>query len=371
VRILYFSRNYGPHDRRFLTAVRGMGHEVAFLSLEGGGRVPDGDLPDGVQYVEWRSGGGSVGGINLFRVRTPVRKVLSRLQPDLIHAGPVQTCGFLMALNQAKPLVTMSWGSDILVGASGGAGRMVARWTLARSTILLCDCQAVRVSAQGLGVESDRIVVFPWGVDLQHFSPGSDGGLRGRLGWQDSIVLLSTRSMEAAYGLDTLVEGFIRAARADPRLRLCMLSDGSLRAELTERLGKARMLNRVHWSGQVPLARLPEYYRAADWYLSASLSDGSSVSLLEAMACGLPAIVSDIPGNREWVEAGVNGILFPSGNPEALSNQLGKAAAMGEQRSQWGERSRDIAEAKADWNVHVGRLQAAYDRAIHLSRVRG
>ena len=72
--------------------------------------------------------------------------------------------------------------------------------------------------------------------------------------------------------------------------------------------------DKVHFAGQVDYVDLPKYYRVAHLYLSASIVDGSSVSLLEAMSCGIPALVSDIPGNREWVVPGRNGWLFPTGD---------------------------------------------------------
>jgi glycosyltransferase involved in cell wall biosynthesis len=60
----------------------------------------------------------------------------------------------------------------------------------------------------------------------------------------------------------------------------------------------------------------------ADLYISPSHVDGSSVSLMEALACGLPALVSDIPANQEWVSEGVNGWLFPDGNADILAEKI-------------------------------------------------
>lgn len=363
MKILYFSRTSGPHDRRFLAAIAGMGHQVSYLRLGGPSDAwPDG-LPRGVEAIAWQGGRRPARLRDGFQLRAALRSVIAQRRPEIIHAGPVQSCAFLAAWAGAEPLLTMSWGSDVLVGASSGIGRRVASWTLARSALLLCDCQAVRQAARALGMPESRIVVFPWGVDLARFRPGEDSGLRAELGWQDAIVLLSARSMESQYGVKTLVDGFIRAARNDPRLRLLVLGDGSLRPELTELVGRAHMLDRVHWAGTVPVERLPAYYLAADWYVSASRSDGSSVALLEAMACGLPAVVSDIPGNREWVEPGVNGMLFPVGKADALAGRLTRAGAMGADREAWGHRSRAIAEARADWRAGVEKLQSAYERA--------
>ena len=82
------------------------------------------------------------------------------------------------------------------------------------------------------------------------------------------------------------------------------------------------VLDRVQFGGQVSQRDLPRWYHKADLYISPSHIDGSSVSLMEALACGLPALVSDIPANREWVSEGVNGWLFPDGNADILADRF-------------------------------------------------
>ena len=116
--------------------------------------------------------------------------------------------------------------------------------------------------------------------------------------------------------------------------------------------------------GQVGLAELPEIYRAADLYLSASHSDGSSISLLEALACGRPALVSDIPGNREWITPGEQGWLFPDGDDAALAGGILRAAAGGDRLERMGTRARCLAEERADWQKNFPKLLEAYKKAI-------
>jgi glycosyltransferase involved in cell wall biosynthesis len=364
VRVLYFSRDYTPHDHRFLSKLSASDHEVHYLRLERGLRQEESrPLPPGVDVVAWEGGRERARLWDGPRLVAGLRRVLREIEPEVVHAGPVQRSAFLTALAGFRPLVTMSWGSDLLADAQGGPGRWAARYTLARSAVLVCDCQAVRQAARRLGMPDDRIVVFPWGVDLTHFSPGEAGALRGRLGLSSALVVLSTRSWEPIYGVDTLVKGFIRVASREPDLHLLMLGDGSLRSHIERMLGDADLLDRVHFPGQVAYVDLPAYYRAADVYVSASHSDGSSISLLEAMACGLPGIVSDIPGNREWVTPEVNGWLFPDGDAEALAETLLTAKRMASSFPRLGARARATAVARADWGRNFKLLLNAYDMA--------
>jgi glycosyltransferase involved in cell wall biosynthesis len=120
----------------------------------------------------------------------------------------------------------------------------------------------------------------------------------------------------------------------------------------------------VIFPGQVSYAELPQFYRSADLYVAATRSDGTSISLLEAMACGCPVLVSDIPGNREWVEEGVNGWLFPEGNAEALAQGILRAIEVRKQLPRMGEAARQIAEQRADWVKNFNQLLEAYRLAM-------
>jgi L-malate glycosyltransferase len=369
VKVVYLSRGYTPHDHRFLSGLAGAGQEVFYLRLEPAGGAETRPLPAGIRPVEWAGGRRRFRLAAVPRLARDLRRTLVRIQPDLVHAGPIQRGAGLVALSGFRPIVAMSWGSDLLREAAAGPGRLAARFALGRAASLACDCQAVRAAAVRLGMPDDRIVVFPWGVDLGHFCPGGDGGLRAGLGWKGKVVLLSARSWEPIYGILDLVMGFIRAASAEPRLRLLMLGGGSLGPSIQARLAAAQLLDRVHFAGQVGYDELPRYYRAADLYLSASHSDGSSVSLLEAMACGLPAIASDIPGNREWVDPARTGWWFPVGDAPRLAGVIGEAVAA---QSGWearGRQARATAEERADWRRNFPLLLEAYRIAMDSPEV--
>ncbi len=365
MRVVYFSRDFTPHDDRFLRALAGTENEVSFLRLEA--RIEEPwklRVPDGVGVIDWWGGRRPLRLVDYPRARTEVGRVLRRLRPDLVHAGPVQQAAFLTAASGYRPLVTMSWGSDLLRDARRGWGRAAARYVLRRSDVLVCDCAAVRDAAAGLGMAPDRTVIFPWGVDLDHFRPGPGTDVRRQLGWEAAFVFLSTRAWEPLYGVDLLVEAFLAAAARLPSLRLLLLGCGSQERSILRQIARAKMEDRVHRTGPVPLSRLPDYYRATDVYVSASRSDGSSVSLMEALACGVPALVSDIPGNREWVEPNVQGWLFPDGRAADLSPAMVVAYERRGDLARLSREARRLAESRANWKTNFPSLLRAYAMAV-------
>jgi glycosyltransferase involved in cell wall biosynthesis len=105
----------------------------------------------------------------------------------------------------------------------------------------------------------------------------------------------------------------------------------------------------------------------SDLYVSASHTDGSSISLIEALASGRPAIVSDIPGNREWIEPGVNGWWFNDGDEEDLSRAILAAVNQRHQFPEMSKAARGTAESRADWGKNFSYLLDAYQVALSHS----
>ena len=362
MRVLYLTRGQSPHDLRFTRALSQTTHQVFVACLE----TPAAEAwPVGiteVKKVEPVTG-------NFWETFSPrakqVRRIIEAIKPDLIHAGPIQDVAFWVVVAKFHPLVSMSWGSDLMRQAESSLwNRWVTRYTLGYTDVLVGDCDCVGQKAARFGFPLERFKKFPWGVDLEHFTPAGSVELRKNLDWQEKIVLLSNRSLEALYGVDVIVQAFIQARKSNPELRLLLFGKGSQEEKLRQMLTESGHLGDVHFGGFADFEQLPDVYRSADLFISASHSDGSSVSLMEALACGLPVIVSDIPGNLEWVREDENGWLFHDGSVEELSVKMLLAAAEMKAVDRIKENNRSLAESRADWTRNFPVLLEAYDLAM-------
>ena len=364
MRILYFSRSYTPHDHRFLAAMSDEGYEVYFLQLESQAKVlEERKLPAGVKLLFWEVAGKKVTFFSLPKYIREFRAILEDIKPDIVHAGPIQTAGIIAAMSGFRPLVSMSWAYDLLFDAKkGNFNNTATKYTLKNSDRMIADCDTIADLAIKYGMDPEKIVKFPWGVDLDKFSLGRNTKLRKELGWEDEIILLHLRSWETIYGVDVLIKGFIKAVKQEPRLRLLMLGGGSLEWKIKKLLTKEGFMDKVNFAGQIKNEELPEYYKAADLYLSASHSDGSSVSLMEALACGLPAILSDIPGNKEWIQNDEQGWLFKDGSVKALVNSIIEASNKYDDLGSYGKKARATAEERANWKENSRILIEAYEQ---------
>lgn len=358
---------YTTHDRRFLRAFVDAGYAVHFCRIAPHVRALEAAaLPDGVEEIalpiEPADGDGDRDEV----IAAALASIVERIQPSLVHAGPVQACGYPAALAGGAPLSVVSWGSDLLVEARRDARSAErARVALSRAELVVCDCDTVRRVVQSLADVPDmRIVQLPWGTDPGEFRPdGPRKPLRERPGWQDATIVLHTRSWEPGYGLDVVLEAFDIARRSHPSLRLVLAGDGSLASRVHDIIASRRLEEVVLLPGRLANAELADWFRAADVYVSASESDGSSVSLLEALATGLACVVTDIESNAEWVTDGENGWRARSGDARAFADGLLCAASLAiPERAAMREHNRRVATERADWARNVRRLIAAYDR---------
>jgi L-malate glycosyltransferase len=374
LRILYLTDNTSVHNRRFLEKLSVAGHEVFYWNLTSS-RAPDGGLPDGIQPIMSKDFVDRNGQPSQYQNFLPhFQRRLKEVQPDLVHAGPIQSCGYLAALAGCHPLLLMSWGSDLLIDADRNTEwRQATEFALQKADALFCDCDTVRKKANSFRVFLDsEIVQFPWGVKSGVFSPtGSlppDSSFTRK---EKTTTFIYTRSWSPLYGTDVLLDAFAKARSSNPSLRLLLVGNGSQDESIRGFLQAHNLNDSVFLVGPQPAEMLPQWFRAADAYVSCAKSDGTSISLLEAMASGLPVTVTDIPSNREWVVEPDNGYLAPAGSPEGVADKMLQVAALSfEQRRAISERNQRIVEDRADWDKNFPRLLAMYERLACLARTK-
>ncbi|GAB4506683.1 MAG: glycosyltransferase [Anaerolineales bacterium] len=356
MKLIYFSPGYSTHDYRFLKAISDGGHEVHFVQLEGNQRqVESRSVPENVNQVIWKGGRAPFTWSKLPALALDFKRLLRDIKPDLVHAGPIQTCAFIAILAGARPILTMSWGFDLMDDAhKGWIWEFATKYTLKRSTFFTSDANVTKDKAIAYGMNPAKTIVFPWGVDLDHFTKKEERESK------EGFVLFCNRSWESRYGVDVLARAFVKVARQRDDVRLLLLSGGSQGANIRKILQSGGVEEFVTFGGQISQTDLPRWYHMADLYISPSHVDGSSVSLMEALACGLPCLVSDIPANKEWVVENENGWLFRDGDADHLAEKILAAMNQREKLPGVGEAARRCAERRADWKKNAAALMNVY-----------
>jgi len=142
-----------------------------------------------------------------------------------------------------------------------------------------------------------------------------------------------------------------------------ILAAGSMENELRRFISRSSLGDKIKLVGRVPNNKLPVFLNASDVYISTSNSDGTSLALLEAMACGLGLIISDVPAIKEWVSA-ENGLVVPRKNSREVYLALEKYYRDKGLRENHGANNIRIASERADWNKNYSLLKFIYNELV-------
>jgi glycosyltransferase involved in cell wall biosynthesis len=369
MRILYFTDNSSDHNLRFLEMFISHGIEVIFLDATQDATTAR-PVPVGVQSVRFqRSIPRDADPSQYESIVAELKSLVRDLRPDVVHAGPVQTCGYAAALSGFHPLLVMPWGSDLIAYADRNSEwRLATEIALRAADGFFPDCDAVRAAGERfVTFPNERMVQFPWGIKSGSFSPHGPAVSRDSLGFSsDSFTFISTRSWDPVYDIPVLVQAFHRAWKQNSRLRLILLGDGSEAGSVRNFIAEHGLNDAVATPGLVPAAEMPRWFRAANAYVSCTRSDGTSISLLQAMATGLPVVVTDIASNREWITENENGWLATIGSFQEFADKLLRAAGLEpRKREAISERNQNIVAERADWDRNFPSLLRLYESLVN------
>lgn len=281
------------------------------------------------------------------------------INPDLVYANWISRAGaFCCGRAAVHPLVVAAWGGDIMIEPRESAIlRFLAKLTIRSADAVVVDSKVHRDAVLGLGCSFSKVYCFPWGIDLERFRPQDGLPTRRKLGWVENRIVISTRTHSAVYGVEYLVRAIPRILEKAKDARFLFAGEGPLleyHKTLVRQLG---VQDKVRFLGYVDNAQLPKILDAADVYVSTSFGDGSSSSLMEALGCGLPVVVTDIEGNKEWVSDGKNGFVVPPGDSSALAVCIVKLLEQGELRIRMRNANLALAKRKADWRTNSLQLR--------------
>jgi hypothetical protein len=349
MRLLYLTRTYTRHDARWLRVLAEQGLVLGFLPLQ---------QVDGKAFVREHpqvtllASPGLPAGANtatLDAAYPRVRAQCAEWQPEVILAGPLTDAGYLAVRIDPARTLLMSWAFDVLhepLVSSGARERL--RESLRWGRNLFTDCRALADQCATLaGRKFENVCVVPWGLASED-KPAPRPSQRSRLGDDAAKVILYVRGFEPVHQPQTVIEAFRLAHAQDDSLRLWLAGAGGLREKIEAVVDTRGLRGAVRFLGQLDQPKLAGCFTEANAYLACSVSDGSSLSLLQAMHAGLPCIVSDLGGNREWLESD-GGWLAPAGEPAAFARALVESACLApEDRARISAHNRLTVNLRAD-----------------------
>ncbi len=294
------------------------------------------------------------------------RQIIRRWRPDILHAHRVTGAGWLAAFAGFHPLVITPWGSDLYqYPYRSPLSRWLTRLVLRRADLITVDSEDLRRQALSFGADPGHVRLAQWGVDLNLFYPERDSStLKERYGLGHSPVILSIRAMKPIYNLEVIIAAIPIVRSVFPEAVFVFRdynTDVSYRSHLQAMAARLAASGSIRWVGPVePWERAADFYRLADLAVSIPDSDGTPVSVLEAMASGLPIVASDLASLREWITPGENGLLIPAHDSQALASAMIQLLNDPAQRARFARQNMELVRSRADHQAEMEKMEKLY-----------
>lgn len=345
VKILILGEARITHTQRWLAHFQNSGWTVRALSFD--------PIPEGIACESLGSGSWPRALHILMRVAR-VRSIIRTFRPDITSALFLPDYGWLATLAGARPLIVSAWGSDVLIAPrkSEWSRRRIER-VVRHADHLIGDAAILRDGMLALGAADARISIIPLGVEDDLLAIGANR----RIGAQHDFTVFHNRRLEPVYRPQTFIAAAAKVSASSPHLRFVMTDEGSLLPAMQKLADLDALTDNLDFQHWMTRGQMLQQLAASDMYVSCSESDGTSVSLLEAMAAGCYPIVSDLPANREWIADGVNGSLFPVGNDQTLAREILAIAGDAPRRENARLRNQDIIGQRARWSQNMSQVE--------------
>ena len=284
----------------------------------------------------------------------------------LIHvhwAIPTGLIGVLAGALLNKPFIVTIHGSDFRLATSKSSFlRQLFIFVCRKAKHLICVSEIMKKETEQMGIREENISVFPMGVDEAFF----EAGRRRKKGLGDRpLTILSNRNLINIYNISLLIRAVPLILREEPHTRFIIAGEGPEREDLEMEARSLNIVSSVQFLGRVPHEEMPSLLGQADIYVSTSLFDGTSVSLLEALASGTFPVVTDIPSNREWIADGENGFLTPTNEEKFLAKRIVDAIRNKALLEKSRLRNLQVVEEKTLWRVIMEKVENIYKESLY------
>ena len=367
MKILFLSAANNVHTMSWANAMDNRGHSVTIASCQD--HSPD----DKVNYNEnikivllkCRSG------LGYYLNAGQLKRIVKSEKFDVINVHYASGYGTLGRMARLKHALLNVWGSDVYVYPYQKSFnlRIIKKnlkfYTYVASTSYCMADQAKKFIDR-------KYFITPFGVDIDMFKPVQ--GVKGN----DTCIIGTVKTLSPIYGISESIMAFHKVVQkllSDgdnslvDKLQYRIYGKGEQREELEKMIDKLNLSSKIKLCGYVPNNELPEVYSSFDIFVCCSLSESFGVAAVEAMACGVPVVVSDADGFKEVVKDGVTGLVVPKGNVDAIADAMLKMIFNDRERKSFGENGVKRVRELYDWNKNVDTMENIY-KQINMEGLR-
>ena len=360
MKICYLADAGSIHVQRWVEYFANNGHEVHLISKRSFGNCEIKNvnihvlkkLPLQIRLVSFP--------LNILYNAIHVKKLIKMINPDILHAHFVSDYGIIGALSGYHPYVISAWGSDILIAPKKSkiVKHLISNGLKKADRIYAVSKNIAENITSNFAISANDMEVVPFGVDTELFQPSGEGKQTSN----GRTIVFSNRNFHEVYNVESLINAIPLIIEKNKNIHFVIKGSGPLESSLKKLASDLNVDEYVTFVGWTEYRDMPKYLHNCDIYISIAISDGTPVSVLEAMACGKACIVTNVGGVSEWIEDCVSGCLIPPQQPQILAEKILKLVQDPARCEVLGKEAHRIVTERGDWYNIMEWVQDDYEK---------
>lgn len=296
-----------------------------------------------------------------------LKRILKNISPQLLHVHYASGYGTLGRLSGFHPLILSVWGSDVYDFPNNSSiHKNIVKNNLLAADWVCSTSEAMAKQTRDICPNIKNISITPFGIDVNKFCPNSE--------YKDSNVITigTIKTLSPTYGIDILIKSFAQAHKElkntlpeiANKLRLLIVGGGQDQAKLELLVKQLGITEITKFTGRVSHIEVPKYINNLDIYVAVSRRESFGVGVIEASACAVSVIVSNVGGLPEVVQHEITGIIVERENIPATANAIIRLLKEPILREKMGTAGRQYVLENYEWNENVTRMEKVYKKVL-------
>ena len=281
-------------------------------------------------------------------------RAIKTFNPNILHAHYASSYGLLGILTRFRPLIISAWGSDVYFFPKKNKFYAFLLKYIFKNANVVCSTSKVMKNLIERNFLINNVQVVPFGVDTSYFKP--------KISKNIDFVVGTIKSIEDHNGIDCLVEAaHILINQRNKNIKFIIVGDGTLRKAMEKKASDLKLNEKVKFYGRISHDKVSGYYHKLSIFIAVSTRESFGVSVLEAAACGIPSITSNVGGLIEVNSNNETGLIISANDPFELAEAINKLYSDTNLRFELGINARKRVQKYFEWNENVNQMISIYE----------
>jgi glycosyltransferase involved in cell wall biosynthesis len=289
-----------------------------------------------------------------------LKKIIKHFKPDMLHAHYATSYGLVGALSGFHPFIISSWGTDVMKFPQRNfIAKSILKYNFKSADIICATSNTIKEFIQQVTKKSVRVI--PFGINIEEFKPKPVKSLFK----EEDFVIGSIKPLERIYNCDILIKSFEILSKKHLNLKLLMIGEGGESDGLKKLCKELRIEDKVIFTGRIPFSKVSDYFNMINVLANLSEYESFGVSVVEAMACEKPVVVTNVGGLKEVVADDSVGLKVGVGDINETAAALKLLILNKEMCKTIGKNARKHVLKYYNWEDNLSEMISIYNSVIN------